>query len=180
MEKTISVPENVEVNIEKLKIKIKGEKGELEKDFTSPLFKEIEIKKNKDILVSTKSEKRKIKSMVGTITAHIRNMIKGVTEGYTYKLKIVYVHFPFTVKVSENEIIIDNFLGEKAVRKTKIIGDTKVEIKGDEINVNGINKEDAGQTAANLDIITKISKRDRRVFQVCIVITEKPKWLKWI
>jgi len=175
MEKTIQIPDKVEVDVERLKIRIKGEKGELEKDFTSPLFKEIHIIKDDKIIIKTKSNKRKIKSMVGTITSHINNMIKGVTEGYTCELKIVYVHFPFTVKVSENKILIDNFLGEKAPRKSKIVGDSKVEVKGSDIIVSGINKEDVGQTSANMEIATKIKRRDRRVFQDCIVITKKPK-----
>jgi len=175
MEKTIQIPDKVEVDVERLKIRIKGEKGELEKDFTSPLFKEIQIIKDDKIIIKTKSNKRKIKSMVGTITSHINNMIKGVTEGYTCELKIVYVHFPFTVKVSENKILIDNFLGEKAPRKSKIVGDSKVEVKGSDITVSGINKEEVGQTSANMEIATKIKRRDRRVFQDCIVITKKPK-----
>jgi len=29
----------------------------------------------------------------------VRNMIRGVTQGYIYRLKIVFVHFPMTVRV---------------------------------------------------------------------------------
>lgn len=166
MEKIIKIPDEVEVNIKDFKVSVKGPRGSLERDFFSPLYKEIRIKKNdKNILVFSESEKRKIKSMVGTITSHIKNMIKGVTKGYVYKLKIVYIHFPFTVKVSDGEVLISNFLGEKAPRKSKIVGETKVEVKGDEIIVTGINKEDTGQTAVNIERATKISRRDRRVFQ---------------
>ena len=43
--------------------------------------------------------------MVGTIRAHINNMIKGVTEGFTYKLKIRYAHFPMKVYVKGDEVI---------------------------------------------------------------------------
>ncbi len=103
--------------------------------------------------------------MLGTIEAHVNNMIKGVTEGYTVKLKIVYMHFPFTLKTSGKEISINNFLGEKTPRKTKIVGDCKVEVKGDEITITGINKDDVGQTAANLERATWVRARDRRVFQ---------------
>lgn len=167
MEKIIEIPNGVEIEINNFKVKVNGPKGSLEKDFFSPLFKDyILIKKeNKKVFLSAESEKRKIKAMLGTIEAHINNMFKGVTEGYIIKLKIVYMHFPFTVKISDQEVLINNFLGEKTPRKTKIVGDCKVEVKGDEITVTGINKEDAGQTAANLEKATWIKSRDRRVFQ---------------
>jgi large subunit ribosomal protein L6 len=166
MEKVVEVPDGVEVRIEGFKVFVKGPKGELEKDFFSPLFQnKINIIKNdKKVTVSSNTEKKKVKAMVGTIAAHIKNMIKGVTEGFQAKLKIVYMHFPFTVKVSGNEVIVSNFLGEKVPRKTKIVGDCKVEIKGDEIIVSGIDKEAVGLTAANLERVTKIKAKDRRVF----------------
>jgi len=167
MERIVEIPNGIEVEIDNFKVKLKGPKGSLERDFYSSLFKkDISIKKNDNkIFISTEFKRKKVKAMLGTIEAHIRNMFKGVTEGFTVKLKIVYMHFPFTVKVSGKEISINNFLGEKLPRKTKIIGDCKVEIKGDEITVTGINKENVGQTAANLERTTWIKQRDRRVFQ---------------
>jgi len=167
MEKTVEIPEGIEVEVDNFKAKIKGPKGSLERDFYSPLFrKEITIKKNDNIIsIATESKRKKVKAMIGTIEAHMNNMFKGVTGGFTVKLKIVYMHFPFTLKISGSEILVDNFLGEKLPRKTKIVGDCKVEIKGDEITVTGINKEEVGQTAANLERVTWIKSRDRRVFQ---------------
>ncbi len=167
MERVVEIPEGIQVELDDFKVKITGPKGTLERDFYSPLFKkDITIKKvDNKILISSESKRKKVKAMLGTIQAHILNMIKGVTEGFTAKLKIVYMHFPFTVKISGKEVIINNFLGEKTPRKTKIVGDCKVEIKGDEIIVTGINKEDVGQTALNLERATRIKARDRRVFQ---------------
>ena len=92
-------------------------------------------------------------------------MFIGLTDGYIAKLKIVYMHFPFTIKINGNEVLINNFLGEKKPRKTTIVGDCKMEVKGDEITVTGINKDDVGQTTANLERATWIRARDRRVFQ---------------
>jgi large subunit ribosomal protein L6 len=166
MEKIIEIPEVVKVELENFKVKVSGSKGDLERDFYSPLFKKIRIKKeDKKILISSESERKKIKAMIGTIDSHIRNMFEGVTNGFTVKLKIVYMHFPFTVKITGKEVLVNNFLGEKTPRKTKIVGDCKIEVKGDEIIVTGINKEDVGQTAANLERATWVKSRDRRVFQ---------------
>jgi len=176
MKRIVNIPEKIEVEINNFKVRIKGPKGSLERDFSSPIFKnEITIKKEDNkILLSTESDKRKIKSMLGTIEAHIKNMFTGLIEGYTAKLKIVYAHFPFTLKISGKEILINNFLGEKVPRKTRIINDCKVEIQGDEIIITGIDRESVGQTAANMEKSTWIKARDRRVFVDGIFITKKP------
>ena len=167
METTIEIPDGISIDVEKFKVKVAGPKGNLEKDFYSPLFaKEISIKKTDNkIVISSESKRKKVKAMVGTIGSHVLNMAEGVKQGFSVKLKIVYMHFPFTVKITGREILINNFLGEKTPRKTIIVGDCKVEINGDEITVTGINKEDVGQTAANLERSTWIKARDRRVFQ---------------
>lgn len=176
MERTIEIPDGVKVEIDSFRVKITGIKGALERNFYSPLFKkDISIQKNESkIIVSTKSNRKKIKAMIGTIESHIKNMFAGVQEGYSAKLKIVYMHFPFTVKTSGKEVLINNFLGEKTPRRARIIGDCKVELQGEEIIVTGISKEDVGQTAAKLEHATWIKQRDRRVFQDGLFITKKP------
>ena len=176
MEKIIEIPNDVEVEINNFKVKVKGPKGSLEKDFFNPIFKrEIAMRKeDNNIFLSADSKKRKIKAMIGTMVSHINNMFDGVKEGYMAKLKIVYMHFPFTVKVSGKEVSVNNFLGEKTPRKAKIIGDCKVEVKEDEVIVSGISKDDVGQTSAQIERATRIKQRDRRVFQDGCFITKKP------
>ena len=176
MEKIIEIPNDIEAEVNNFKIKIKGSKGTLERDFSNPIFKKVILvkKENNKIFISTGSQKRKIKAMVGSIESHINNMFVGVKEGYSARLKIVYMHFPFTVKVSGKEILINNFLGAKTPRKARIIGDCKVDVEGDEIIVTGISKEDVGQTAAQLERASWIKQRDRRVFQDGLFITKKP------
>ncbi|MBR9682330.1 MAG: 50S ribosomal protein L6 [Candidatus Aenigmarchaeota archaeon] len=167
MEKLVSVPEGVQVEIDSFKVSVSAEKGKLERDFMDPLFKRyLKIEKIDDkVKVFSISDKRKQKAIVGTVAAHIRNMIEGVLNGYEKKLKIAYIHFPFTVKVEGNVVNITNFLGEKSPRFAKIIGDAKVEVKGDQITVAGINKEEVGQTAGNIELATKVKRYDRRIFQ---------------
>ncbi len=175
MEKKIEIPEGVEVEINGFHVKVKGEKGELERDFDSPIYRKIvKIEKEGNIIkVSSSSDRRKIKAVVGAIAAHIRNMIKGVTQGYKYVLKAVYVHFPMTLEQKGDEIHIKNFLGEKTPRIAKIVGNVKVTINGQEIIVEGINKEEVGQTAANLEQATVVKNRDRRIFQDGIFLVSK-------
>ena len=92
-------------------------------------------------------------------------MIKGVTEEFEYKMKTVFSHFPIKTSIEENEFIIQNFLGERAPRKAKILDGVTVETKGDDITVKGIDKEKVGQTAANIEKTTIVRNRDIRVFQ---------------
>jgi large subunit ribosomal protein L6 len=47
----------------------------------------------------------------------------------------------------------------------KIIGNTKVSVKGDRVFLNGIDKRELGETASNIERATKIKGFDLRVFQ---------------
>ncbi len=170
--KEIEIPEGVTVEVEGKKVKVTGPLGTLERTFKYTWDIKIEKKDNK-VVAHSPSDRRKVKAMVGTIIAHIRNMIKGVTKGYTYKLKIVYSHFPITVKVDGDKVVIQNFLGERTNRVAKIMGDVKVSVQGSDVIVKGINLEDVAQTAANIEQACRITKFDRRVFQDGIYIYAK-------
>jgi large subunit ribosomal protein L6 len=173
----VKIPEGVEVTVEGDPIsgyivKARGPLGENSKLLK---FRDVFIEKNgSEIRIRTPKLKAKHKAIVGTFTAHVSNLIKGVKEGFEYKLKAVYAHFPMKIRVSGDEVIIENFLGETTPRKAKIVGRAKVEVRGQEIFVKGVDIEECGQTAANLERATKIRQKDRRVFQDGIYIVSKP------
>lgn len=172
-QRTIDIPDGVQLNIDGRKVKITGPKGTLDEDFSHlPVHFTIEDRSLR--VYSTWARKREV-SLVGTALAHIRNMIRGVTSGYTYKLKIVYAHFPVTVKVQEKEgrITIDNFTGEKTPRIVRIVGSAKVKVVSDEIHVQGTKLGDVSQTAANIQAATRIRDKDQRVFLDGIYVFEK-------
>ena len=169
----VNIPEDVDVVLHDKIIEIKGEKGSLRQDFSHA---SVEIKHSKKCLeVYAVCPRKHERALVGTITSLINNMIKGVTQGFTYKLKIVYAHFPMSVKVDklQKKVIIENFMGEKAPRKANIIGDANVEISGEDIIVNGIDLQEVSQTAANIEETTKVKKKDLRVFLDGIYIYDK-------
>jgi len=166
----IEIPEGIEVSIdsEVSSIKIKGPKGTVERVFP------IEIRKEGNNLVlesknATKNEKRTLK----TTKAHLINMLKGANEGYEYLLQICSVHFPITVSADKEYVNIKNFIGETVPRKAKILPDVQVKIEGDIVKVTSANKEAGGQTAANIELATKIKNRDRTRFQDGIWIIRK-------
>ncbi|MGB9978352.1 50S ribosomal protein L6 [Methanobacterium sp.] len=158
----IPIPEGINVTVDN-EVTIKGSKGQLSRKFNYP---NVVIKTDDDnVVLEAHFPKKKDKAMLGTIRSHINNMIIGLTDGFTYNMKIVYAHFPMTVKAGKDKVTIENFLGERYPRTAKIVGSAKVQVKGDEVTVTGINKEDVGQTMANLEQATKIKGRDPRVFQ---------------
>ena len=110
---------------------------------------------------------------LNAVSSEIRSMIEGVTTGFEYRLRIVYAHFPIKVQVKGQEVIIENFLGERHPRKARIVGTAKVAVSGDQVTVTSNVIEDAGQTAANIERATRIKNYDRRVFQDGIYITSK-------
>ncbi|MBS7606397.1 50S ribosomal protein L6 [Candidatus Bathyarchaeota archaeon] len=167
----VKIPEGVTVKVEGKTVEVIGEKGRLVRDFSGH---PVEIRIIGDeVEVSAVWPKRREKACVGTVAAHIRNMIRGATKGFTYKLKIVFAHFPISVKISGDKVLIENFMGERAPRVAKIVGNTKVTVKGDDIIVQGINIEEVSQTAANIEQATKIKDRDPRRFLDGIYIYEK-------
>ena len=163
LKQQVTIPDSITASIENDNLKIKGAKGELSRVFSHP---KISLKINgKAVEINCKNARRKEKALTGTYAAHIRNMIKGVNEGYVYKMKTVFSHFPIKTSVEGNDFIIQNFLGERSPRKAKILNGVTVEIKGEDITVLGIDKENVGQTVANIERATKVRKRDIRVFQ---------------
>jgi large subunit ribosomal protein L6 len=169
--RTIGIPEGVNINIDKLNISISGPKGQLQRELWYP---GITIKRDdSEVVVMTDVPRREQLAMLGTLESHLKNMIAGVTSGYEYTMKVVYSHFPIQLKTEGQQIIIGNFLGEKRARKANIQGNTKVMIKGDQVIISGINKEDVGQTAANIRQATKIKRFDPRVFQDGVYLVER-------
>jgi large subunit ribosomal protein L6 len=169
--KTIQVPDNVDVNLVGKTINVKGKKGTLTRDFSfAPILIEGEGKK---IRVWAKYPRKKEAALVGTIYSHINNMITGVTKGYQYKLKIVFSHFPISVKIQGNSVLIENFTGERKPRRINIIGDVKVKLEPDDIIVEGANLEQVSQTAANIEQATRVRRKDPRVFLDGIYVYER-------
>ncbi|MDP3918904.1 MAG: 50S ribosomal protein L6 [Nanoarchaeota archaeon] len=171
LRKEIVIPEGVEVNIVDRMISMKKGSNEIKKELYFPT---VSIQKNDNHLViePNKFSKRE-KKIINTFAAHLRNMIKGVEEPFTYKVKICSSHFPMTVNINGNKIIVKNFLGEKIPRVANIVEGADVKIEGDVIVIKSNIIEAAGQTAGNCEKSTRITNRDRRIFQDGLWIIEK-------
>lgn len=169
--KSIEVPDGVEVQVEGRVVTVKGEKGTSTRDFSkAPVTIELD---GRTVRVQANWPRKREAALVGTVGSHIQNMIVGVTKGFTYKLKIVFSHFPISVKVKEKTVLIENFTGERSPRKARIMGEVEVSTKGDDVIVQGINLENVSQTAANIQDATKVKKKDPRVFLDGIYVYER-------
>ncbi len=168
----ITVPQGVTVTVSGAALTVKGQKGQISREFRFPGIA-VKVDGGK-VVVETAKDDKQTKATGGTYASHIKNMVTGVSEGYEYHMKIVYAHFPIQVKVEgKDKVSIGNFLGERKARSANIVGETKVSVQGDKVVLTGVNKEDLGQTAANIEQACKIRKRDPRVFQDGIYITTK-------
>ena len=150
---------------------VKGPKGQISRNFLHPRV-QIAIDGNKIVLSAMKATKRE-KTMMGSFESHIANMVHGVGEPYLYKLKICSGHFPMTVSVSAQEVVIKNFLGESVPRRISLPPGVTVKVSGTEITVESADKEIAGQTAAKIENICRITGRDIRIFQDGCYIVQK-------
>ncbi len=168
---SVPIPENVRLKIMGSVVRVEGAKGSVEKDFShTPAVFKLE---DGALTIEVYGRSRRTKALVGTLVSYIKGMFTGVSKGYTYKLKIISSHFPMNVKVEGGRISIENFIGERHKRYAKIVGDTKVAVKEDEIILTGPDKESVGQTAANIENACRIPRRDPRKFLDGIYIHQK-------
>jgi large subunit ribosomal protein L6 len=155
----VAIPEGVTVEISGRDVTARGPKGSVTRRFSAI----IKIEKKDNEIVVEGSEKEK--AYLGTVESLLNSMFTGVTAGFQKSLKVLYSHFPVTLEAKGDRVLIKNFIGEKHPRKARIMGDSKVEVKGQSITVSGPDKEAVGQTIANLKSAMKIGKKDPRVFQ---------------
>ena len=167
----VSIPPGVTVELAGVVLRVKGPKGQLERSVRFPqVTTSVE---GRELMFQTNSERKNVIAMVGTFAAHAGNMVKGVTDGFEYRMKVVYSHFPIQLKLQAGKLEINNFLGEKKARYATIVDGVTVKIGNDEVILTGIDKELLGTTFANIEHATKIRNRDPRVFQDGIYIVER-------
>ncbi len=171
VEQNVEVPEEVNLTLNGHKVAVTGTNGELNYDFGHAGLN-MGFQDN-TLRIWVENPRRKQAALVKTIASHVRNMIKGVTVGFTYKLKIVFIHFPLTINVQRDKVVINNFIGERAPRVAKIRGNVEIKLDGDDIIVTGNDINSVAQTAANIQESTKIKNKDLRKFLDGIYVYQK-------
>jgi large subunit ribosomal protein L6 len=169
---TIQLPDDVSATVDRFDLTVEGPNGSVTRRLWFP---DVVVSVDDDkVVIESDETDAKTQSTLGTFESHVRNMLHGVTEGWEYRMEVYYAHFPMQVEVEGDEVVIENFLGEKAPRRTTVHGDTDVEVDGEELVLTGSDKEAVGQTAADIEQLTVVKGKDTRVFEDGVYITQKP------
>jgi len=168
----LEIPDDVDAVVDHLDLTVEGPNGTVKRRLWYP---DVRLSvEDGAVVIDTDADDAKTNATLGTFESHVANMLYGVTEGWEYRMQIHYSHFPMQVAVEGDEVVIENFLGETAPRRTRVHGDTDVQVDGDEIVLMGSDKEAVGQTAGDIEQLTRVTDKDTRVFQDGVYIVEKP------
>ena len=167
----VIIPTGVKAQLNGSQLQVTGPKGQLARNVRFP---QVSVTcDGKEVSIATESRRKEITAMVGTLEAHTKNMIRGVTDGFEYRMKVVYSHFPIQLKLQGNKLEIANFLGEKKARYARIEAGVTAKVANDEVVLTGIDRELVGTSAANIEHATHIRNRDPRVFQDGIYMVQR-------
>ncbi len=171
----IEIPSAVKVEVNGSVVTIKGKLGSTTKK-TSHKFTSVKVSGNKLIIEEVKSKKLARKSALAAqaLSTELRAAVEGVEHGVEKKMKVLYAHFPTSIEIKGKTIYLKNLFGEKVPREIAIVGDTKIEVKGQDVTIKGVDKYDVGQTIANIRKGCYARGYDTRVFQDGLyVVTEE-------
>ena len=145
----ISVPANVELNVDGQLVAVKGPKGELSVTVKAPITV---AKDENTVTVSRPNDSREARSLHGLTRTLINNMIIGVTEGYEKKLEIHGTGYRVQAKGAELELA----LGYSHPVKVSAVDGITFSVEGNnKITVAGIDKQHVGEVAANIRKLRK-------------------------
>ncbi len=169
----IELPEGVSASVEDGVLTVKKNDKEIKRKLVSLL--DVAVQGNK-VVISAERNRKIERKLFGTFKAHVKNMVKGLTEGFEYKLRVSNVHFPMNVSFdgNSNKFTIKNFLGEKKDRIIDTIPGVDVKVNGEDVVITSHDIEKAGQVATNIEKGAKVRGKDRRIYQDGIFIIQKP------
>ncbi|MDK2945459.1 50S ribosomal protein L6 [Geotoga petraea] len=150
-DKPTTIPNGVDIKKEGMSIIVKGKNGELKIDLDEQF--DIEINENELMVVSKSSESKRKSNMKkqtalrGTYTSIIRNMIKGVTEGFEKNLEILGIGY--RAQMQGNKLIL-NLGYSHPIEITPPEGITIEVPQPNKVNIKGIDKHAVGQVAAKI------------------------------
>ena len=143
----VTIPSGVTVTCENGLLTVKGAKANLTREVKKDV--EIKIEGNSVTLVPGKTDAAP--ALWGTYAAHLRNMIKGVTEGYTRVLEIEGVGYRAEVK--GNDIVLNVGFSHQVF--LAIPAGISADIQKNVITLTGADKDELGQFAANVRKVKK-------------------------
>ncbi len=169
----LELPKGVTFRVADRRLHAKGPLGSVDRPFPSDALTLEVAGTTATLTLRLPSHRKRSRALLRTWVAHLRTISGGVTLGVEARLKVVAAHFPMKVQVKGEDIVIENFLGEKHPRSTRLVTGTKAEVEGDIVRLTGYDVEQVGQSAANIERVTHIRDYDPRVFQDGIYLIER-------
>ena len=178
--RTLAIPKEVAVEVKGRKVRVKGPRGTLSRDFNHlavDMFL-IEEEGQTKLKVDCHFGKKKKLASIRTACSHVQNMITGVTKGFEYKMRLVYAHFPINVNIEKKGTVVEvrNFLGEKRVRVVDMLPGVSIirsEAVKDELVLAGNDIENVSRSAALISQSCLVKDKDIRKFLDGIYVSEK-------
>jgi len=143
--KPITIPSGVEVKIEGAMVRVKGSKGELEREFSPSMTIESQ---DGQLVVTRPDDNRTNRALHGLTRALISNMVTGVSEGFVKQLNIVGVGYKVDLKGKDLVMQLGfshpvNYPAPQGI-------EFEVDAKANIIKVKGIDKQQVGQVSAEI------------------------------
>jgi large subunit ribosomal protein L6 len=143
----VVIPANVTVTLEEGVLTVKGPKGTL----TKPMKNDVNFAFEGNTITLSPGDTGAAKALWGTYAAHLRNMITGVTEGFTKILEIEGVGYRAEVKGKD----ISMNLGFSHPVIIAIPEGISAEVVKNVITLTGFDKDALTQFAANVRKVKK-------------------------
>lgn len=169
---TLELPKGVRLRVDGNSLVADGPLGSARRPFPSDAVEVAVQGGTVTLTLKIPPHRRESRSLLHTWEAHVRNLAGGLTRGVEARMKIVAAHFPMKVAVKGEELVIENFLGEKFPRTAPLRPGTKAAVDGEFVILSGNDVEQVGQSAANIERATHIRDYDPRVFQDGIYLVE--------
>ena len=169
----VPVPKGVTFEVKGGRLSARGPLGRIERPFPAEVLRLTPGDGTVTLELQLPPERRRSRALLGTWVAHVKNIAGGLTVGVEARMKVVAAHFPMKVQVRGEELVIENFLGEKHPRSTRLVAGTRAQVEGDIVTLSGHDLEQVGQSAANVERATRIRDYDPRVFQDGIYLIER-------
>lgn len=172
----IQIPNGIKVSLSEdgQQMLVSGKLGSTAKQINERLMS-VKLDGSKISIAETKNKKLSKKAALAAqaFASELKSAMDGVERGMERRMKIVFAHFPMSIEIKGGAFLAKNVLGEKKPRVAKIVGSTKVEVKGQEVTIKGVDPYDVGQTAANIHRLSFVRRKDSRVFQDGIYFVEE-------
>jgi len=146
--KGIVIPEKTEVSVNAGVVSIKGPRGSLQRSFRPDISIAVD---GKQVSLSVSKENKQIKALWGTYASHIKNMIKGVNDGFEKKLILEGVGFKS--QVSGSKLMLA--LGFSHPVEVEIPAGLNIKAQKNLLTIGGLDKELVGAFSAKVRALKK-------------------------